>query len=151
VISVEELESLVGHRFPDGQYLIGDERNTALAGAVHTGAAGVPFPPGVAHPVFAHLATHCGMGIGLEDFFALADADLEDGVVFGEGKLTYAGTIRTDQTYTVRSVIDRIERKRGKRTGVFDAVTVVLELVDPSGTTVVTSDETYVFPRRDGS
>jgi hypothetical protein len=49
--------------------------------------------------------------------------------------------------YEVRGRIASVERKRGSRKGVFDLITLELELLGESDTPVVVSKETYVFPR----
>ena len=147
MIALEDLQALIGRPFPDGTFVLDAERNAAFVGAVHTDAAGVALPPGVAHPVFAHLATHCGMGVTLEEFFAMVGAPMDSGVLFGEGVLTYDDVLRVGTAYRVSGGISRVERKHGRSTGAFDTVTVYLELFD-GDTRVCASEETYVFPRR---
>ena len=50
-------------------------------------------------------------------------------------------------TYVVRGRVASVERKQGSRTGTFDLITLHLELFDSNNELVVTSLETYVFPR----
>ena len=61
--------------------------------------------------------------------------------------ITYHKPIRIGVTYTVRGLIASVERKQGARTGTFDLITLHLELFDSGNEPVVTSLETYVFPR----
>lgn len=146
MMSVQQLEQLVGRTFPEGSFVLDANRNAAFVGAIHGDTAAFTLPPGVAHPMFAHLATHCGMGVTLQEFFDMADADMDSGVLFGEGILTYDRVLRVDTTYRVTGGVSRVERKVGRRTGTFDAITVELELFDGE-TRVCSSEETYVFPR----
>ena len=99
--------------------------------------------------MYAHLAPHCGMGWDLVEFFGIIGADLDDGVLFGQGDLTYHRPMEYDVDYAVRGRIAEVERKHGRRTGTFDLVTLELELCDEEGVLVV-SKETYVFPRQGG-
>ena len=146
MMSRQELEELAGHTFPDGSFNLDGARNTAFVGAIHGDEAGISLPLDVAHPMFAHLATHCGMGVTLEEFFRMVGAEMDSGVLFGEGTLTFGTSLRVDTTYRVTGGISRVERKEGRRTGTFDAITVFLELFDGAAR-VCSSEETYIFPR----
>jgi hypothetical protein len=137
------LQGLVGHRLPLGRYRIDREAHGRTVAAVHAG----DYSFEVAHPVFAHLAPHCGMGFELDEFFALVEFPMDGGAMIGEGDLTYHQPILIDVDYVVRAEIVAAERKHGTRTGAFDLVTLHLELIDQQEQLVVTSKETYVFPR----
>jgi hypothetical protein len=150
MITETALDELVGTTFPEGTYRIGGQRNADYVGAVHSGSAGLSASPDVAHPVFGFLATHCGMGVTLEEFFTIVGATLEDGVLFGEGTLDFEDVVRTDTTYRVTGGIVRTARKVGRQTGTFDTITVRFELLD-GDRRVCTSEETYVFPRSEES
>jgi hypothetical protein len=142
-MNFSDLEALVGTELPDGSYLIEPEAHAKAVGAVHA----EDYAFGVAHPVYAHVAPHCGMGWNLPEFFDMVGADMDSGVLFGEGDLTYHQPMLIGVDYLVRGHIASVERKRGSRAGVFDLVTLHLELVDPDNILIVVSDETYVFPR----
>ncbi|MCH1513467.1 MAG: MaoC family dehydratase N-terminal domain-containing protein [Acidimicrobiales bacterium] len=142
-MDLEALEALVGYELPVGQYCITAEDHKKTLGAIHQ--EGYAFE--VAHPVYAHLAPHCGMGLTIDKFFDFVDFPMDGGALYGEGDLTYHKPIRIGVTYTVRGLIASVERKQGARTGTFDLITLHLELVDSGNEPVVTSLETYVFPR----
>ena len=137
-----DLQALVGTQIPGGSYRIRPEDHAKAVAAVHAG----DWEFDVAHPMYAHLANHCGMGWELTEFFELVGADLDSGVMYGQGVLTYHRPIRIGVDYEVRGHIASAERKSGSRAGTFDLVTLHLELVDDDGL-VATSDETFVFPR----
>lgn len=136
------LQTLVGKPLPRGHYRITSAKHAKAVAAVH--APDYDFE--VAHPVYGHLAPHCGMGWSLHEFFDVVGVDMDSGALFGEGDLTYHQPMQVDVDYAVDGHIASIDRKSGS-TGVFDLVTLHLELVDEHEELVVTSKETYVFPR----
>ena len=142
-MDLADLEALVGSRLPDGSYRIDPEDHARAIAAIH--ADGYDFES--AHPVYGHLAPHCGMGWSLEELVDVVGTDMDSGMLFGRGDLTYLRPIQIDVPYVVRGHIADVERKVGSRTGTFDLVTLHLELIDESGDVVVVSKETYVFPR----
>jgi hypothetical protein len=143
-----DLQALVGTKIPDGSYRIRPEDHAKAVAAVHAG----DWEFDVAHPIYGHLANHCGMGWELHEFFELVGADLDSGVMYGQGDITYHRPIRIGVDYRVRGHIASAERKTGSRVGSFDLVTLHLELVDEDDGLVAVSEETFVFPRHgDGS
>ncbi|MCP3976721.1 MAG: hypothetical protein GY720_19725 [bacterium] len=146
-MELAELQALVGTELPVGSYRIDRATHARAVGAVHAG----DYNFNVAHPMFGHLAPHCGMGWELVEFFDVVGAGLDDGVLFGQGDLTYNGPIELDVDYEVRGRISSVERKIGSRKGVFDLITLELELLGDEPTPVVVSKETYVFPRAEAS
>lgn len=149
MMTLEELEALVGTEFPGGTFTITDDKNDAFVAAVHGDAAAQGLEGGLAHPMFGHMAAHAGKGVDVGQFFAMCGASLEDGVVFGEGGLEFHAPLRTGVPYTVTGTVETVARKTGARTGTFDAVTTRLEMRDLDGSLVVVSRETTIFPRRE--
>ncbi len=142
-----DLEALVGYELPVGQYCITPDDHQKTVRAIHQ----EEYAFEVAHPVYAHLAPHCGMGFKIDEFFDFVDFPMDGGALYGEGDLTYHKPIRIGVTYTVRGRVASAERKHGVRTGIFDLITLHLELFDSSKELIVTSLETYVFPRSENS
>jgi hypothetical protein len=142
-MDLDALGALVGYELPVGQYCITADDHQKTVGAIHQD--GYAFE--VAHPVYAHLAPHCGMGLKIDEFFDFVDFPMDRGALYGEGDLTYHKPIRIGVIYTVRGHIASVERKQGDRTGTFDLITLHLELLDSNNEPIVTSLETYVFPR----
>lgn len=138
------LHRVVGHRFPGGTFTILPHEHWLTCDAV--GAP--PTRSGVAHPMYVYYAALGGMGIGLDELFALVDADADDGVMFGEAGIEIAEPLTVGATYGVRGEITGAERKAGRRAGVFDILTFLLEVVDDDAV-VATSTNAFVFPRRD--
>jgi acyl dehydratase len=144
VITATALQDIVGHRFPGGSVRVEPYRNWLTCDAVHS-----PVPPdGIAHPMFCYYGALAGMGISLDELFALAGATAEDGVMFGEAEIELRRPLRVGERLVVRGGIVGAERKQGQRAGVFDIVTFRLELVDESGQVAGVSTNSFVFPRR---
>ena len=142
-MEIERLESLVGYELPVGEYCIAVSEHERTVGALHR----KDYDYEVAHPIYAHLAPHCGMGLTLDEFFKLLDFPLDGGALYGEGDLTYHQAMHVGVKYVVKGQVASVERKKGIRTGIFDLVTLRLELFDVDEL-VVTSLETYVLPRK---
>lgn len=138
---------VVGHRFPGGRFTVTPFEHWLTCDAV--GAE--PTRDGVAHPMFVYYAALGGMGIDLDELFALVGATVDDGVMFGEATIDMATPMTVGATYDVRGTVTDIVRKSGRRAGVFDVVTFALEVVDESGGVVGTSTNSFVFPRREAS
>jgi acyl dehydratase len=142
--SLAELQSIVGHQFPGGTYRVEPYRNWLTCDTVLS-----PLPADeVAHPMFCYYGALAGMGISLDELFALAGATAEDGVMFGEAEIDLRRPLRVGESFTVRGGITDVERKEGKRAGVFDIVAFRLELVDAAGEVAAVSTNSFVFPRR---
>lgn len=143
--SLADLQAIAGHQFPGGSYRIEPYRNWLTCDAVQS-----PVPPDdIAHPMFCYYGALAGMGISLDDLFALAGATAEDGVMFGEAEIDLRRPLRVGESFTIRGGITDVERKEGKRVGVFDIVSFRLELVDATGQVAAVSTNSFVFPRRD--
>lgn len=144
VVPVEELEALVGHRFPGGTY-----RVEPYVSWLTNDVVGAPQRnDGVAHPMFCYYGALAGMGISLDELFALAHATADDGVMFGEAEIDLRQPLRSGVDYAVSGSIASVTRKEGKKAGVFDIVAFELELHDPSGALAAVSWNSFVFPRR---
>ena len=145
MMSLVDLQGIVGHEFPGGTYRVEPYRNWLTCDAVLS-----PLPADeIAHPMFCYYGALAGMGISLDDLFALAGATAEDGVMFGEAEIDLRRPMRVGETFTVRGAITDAERKEGRRAGVFDIVAFRLELVDERDEVAAVSSNSFVFPRRD--
>jgi hypothetical protein len=134
--------ALVGTKLPEGRFTIEPEAHRAFTDNVFAG----PWTDELAHPLFLHLVAHCGKGMPLEEFFALIGTELDAGVTFGQGTLTYHQPLRIGATYRVATEIARVERKHGRRRGAFDVVTCRIGVFDADDQLVGVSDESYVVP-----
>lgn len=145
LVSEQDLRRLVGHRLPGGQALVEPYVDWLVRDVV-----GAPPPPGdgTAHPTVAFLAAQGGVGLELEDLFALFGASSADGPVLGEWAVVFTEPLRVGVAYTVTCVVEAVVRRHGERSGLFDVVTVRIEMTAPDGRVHVTVRPSYVFPRR---
>lgn len=135
----------VGHRFPGGRFRVEEYVDHLVRDVV--GAPPDP-EPGAAHPMVAFVAAQGGIGMTLEDVFAVFDAHSSDGPMLGGWSVDVTEPLRVGAEYEVRGVVERVDRKHGARTGAFDLVTVAVDLVGDDGRVHAVVRPTYVFPRR---
>lgn len=132
----------VGRRFPGGCYTVEGWRAWLVADALLDD----PWDP-TPHPVLAWMAGVAGMGMSWDDLFAWFDASAEDGPMFGEHTTTLYRPLETEVTYEVAGRIVSVQRKSGRRAGVFDVVGYELDL-HHDGNHVARCYNSIVFPRR---
>lgn len=137
-------ERVVGQRFPEGAFTISASEAWLTADAVGS----PPLPDGVAHPMYVYYAGLAGMGLSLDELFALVGATAADGPMFGEAQLEFVRPLRIGETVTVQGSITDVVRKTGVKTGTFDIVTFRLELVDADGAPAGAAVNSFIFPRR---
>lgn len=145
VIALAELEALVGHRFPGGTYRVEPYRDWLVRDAV----LAEPAAGDVVHPMFCYYGALAGMGISLDELFALAGATADSGVMFGEARIDLRRPLVVGEQLTVRGGITGVQRKEGRKAGVFDILAFELELVGGSEDVAAVSTNSFVFPRRD--
>jgi hypothetical protein len=140
----DELAATVGRRLPGGRVRIEPYVDWLWRDAV--GSA--PTTDGLLHPTAAFLAAQGGIGLELEEIFAMFGSSSADGPMLGEWSVDFTRPLCVDLEYSVRGVVEAATRKRGARTGVFDLATVLVELIGPDGEVHAAVRPTYVFPRR---
>ncbi len=142
--AVDELEALVGWRFPGGTYTVEPWRvwltNDVIGAPQRT--------DGIAHPMFCYYAAMAGLGISIDEMFTLCGASADDGPMFGECDVQQLRPLEVGAAYTVRGEITSAVRKEGARTGVFDIVAFRLEVVAPDGRVSSVVSNSFIFPRR---
>lgn len=144
MVGLEEVRDLVGTTFPGGTATVEPYQHWLTCDVVES-----PLPADeVAHPLYVYLIAMAGMGMSIEDFFGLCHATSADGPMFGECRTRVHRPLRVGVTYTVRGGIVDVQRKEGKRAGVFDIVAFELELVDAAGEVAGVCRNSFVFPRR---
>lgn len=144
-VALQELEALVGKPFPGGSYTIEPYRHWLFADA--SGAA--PTNAGVAHTMEVYYGALAGMGLSVDELFALVGATADDGPMFGEATMEVERPLEIGATYTVTGGIVGVTRKEGRKAGVFDIVAFRLELADADGAVAAVSTNSFIFPRRD--
>lgn len=142
---LDELETRIGHELPGGTYELEDYKDWLTRDVV--GAA--PAVDGVALPMFCYYAAIAGMGVSIDGLFRLVDATADSGVMFGEAEVDIRKPFRLGETYSVTGRITEVTRKEGRKAGVFDIITFVLDVTDSSGELAGVSTNAFVFPRRD--
>jgi hypothetical protein len=134
---------LVGHRFPGGEHLLQSHEAWLWADAVRA----TPDHE-LAHPGLAYMVGLHGGGASIADIMDLLDADRDSGVLFGELEVEFAQPLRPDRTYTVTGEILDVERKHGRRAGVFDRVRFVHVVSEAAtGAPVAKVTHVWIFPR----
>jgi hypothetical protein len=145
MIELAELEKIVGSPFPGGRFTIEPYEHWLLCDVVQ----GERPANGVAHPLYAYNAALAGMGMSVDDLFTLCGATAADGPMFGEHETEIREPLRVGSTYDVSGRITRVDRKEGRKAGVFDLVFFELDIADPeSGEVKAVVRNSFVFPRR---
>lgn len=147
MITEEELEALVGTPFPGGTYTAEPYVNWLTCDCV---LAPEIAASGAAHPLLAYMAGQAGIGLSLEELFALCRASSEDGPMLGEWGMEVIHPLQVGAEYTVTGGITDVVRKTGKKTGVFDVVRFELELRSTVGSAEPDAQlhSSFIYPRR---
>jgi hypothetical protein len=136
---------LVGHRFPAGTYTLPE-----YVCWLWSDAAQLP-PAYEAHPGLAHLVASNGLGVSVKEILDLMGATADDGVMFGEFGVEYHGTLRAGATYECDAEVTDVERKRGRRAGVFDKLSFEVTIREQGcDAPVAVCRNAWIFPRGDG-
>ncbi|MGH9247059.1 MAG: hypothetical protein ACRD29_22615 [Acidimicrobiales bacterium] len=146
MIELAELEKIVGTPFPGGKVTVEPYEHWLLCDVVQSTRP----PDGVAHPLYVYIAALSGMGLTVDELFALCGATAEDGPMFGEHETEIHEPLRVGATYDVRGRVTAVDRKHGRTAGTFDLVFFELDVADPaSGDVRAVCRNSFVFPRRD--
>lgn len=144
---VSPYAGLVGREFPGGDYTLTASRAWLIADALGDD----PWDP-TPHPVLAWMAGVGAMGVTWDELFAWFGATADDGPMFGEHRTTMHRPLTGGATYRVSGRIVSVQRKSGRRAGVFDVVAYELDLHlsdDPAGELVARCHNSIVLPRRE--
>jgi hypothetical protein len=142
---VADHRDLVGHRFPAGTYRLPEYVCWLWSDAAH-------LPPVYdAHPGLAHLVASNGLGVNVNDILELMGTTIDDGVTFGEFGVEYHGTLRAGVTYECDGEVTGVERKRGRRAGVFDRLSFEVTIRERGcDAPVAVCRNVWILPRRNG-
>lgn len=142
---MSDYSHLVGHRLAAGSYTLPE-----YVCWLWSDAAQLP-PAYNAHPGLAHLVATYGLGVRMQDILALMDATTDSGVVFGEFGVEYHEPLRAGVTYECDAEILEVERKSGRRSGIFDKLSFQVTIREKgSEAPVATCKNAWIFPRRSG-
>ena len=143
-VAVEELESLVGTRFPGGTYTIERWENILLSDVM----ASEPLPDDVAHPAYLFHMPLAGVGVTIADMFRLCRAESDEAVRAGEYGCDLYRPLRVGSTYRMSGGIVGAERKQRRRGGLMDFVTFQIDVRDDAdGEPVATTTSTWILLR----
>jgi hypothetical protein len=120
--------------------------STALPGATYTipadGFARLDaIVGGETEPLWAFMVAMSGLGVTIEELFAMFDCTMEDGPMLGEWAVEFEQDLEPGREYTVTSEILGVEHKQG-RSMRFDVVHVRTVLEGAA-----TCEFAYVVPR----
>ena len=142
-VPFDDMRALVGYRFPGGTYTIEHWENFLVHDVTGAGApAG-----GLAHPVYAFNAPLAAMGMTYQEFFDLCRAESNEAIRAGGYDFEYHQPLREGTTYRVDGSILEVDRKRGKRAGIFDLVRFQLRMTDGDGEPALTATNEWIFLR----
>lgn len=142
---MSDYSHLVGHRFPGGRFTLSPHLAWLWADC-----AMVTPDAQAAHPTLSYYSAMQGCGVTIQQIFDLMDASADSGAMFGECVLEYSGKLVPGETYEIEGGIIDVERKRGRRAGVFDSMTFQLtgrRQGDQEPLFTVTNS--FIFPRRE--
>jgi hypothetical protein len=142
-IPLAEMQALVGFEFPGGQVDIEKWENFL----VHDVTGLEPPQHGYAHPVYAFNAPLSGMGLSYQELFDICHAESAEAIRAGGYDFQYHQPLREGVTYRTRGSILSVDRKRGKRAGLFDLVRFRLELLDSNDDLVLSATNEWIFLR----
>jgi hypothetical protein len=129
MMTEDQVRSLVGHRFPGGQYRIAHWENWLLTNC--TGRA--PMPGDLVHPVVLFHAPILGAGTSIAELFRLGEASGAGSVGLESYDWEYFHPLREDVDYRVDGGIVEAERTTsdaGSGSTTVDRVAFEIELRD---------------------
>jgi hypothetical protein len=147
IVPIEEMTKLVGHSFPGGVFSIEYWENFLI----HDVMLMDRFEDGTAHPLYLFHAPLAGLGVKIKDIFTLCQAESDEAVRAGEYFWEMPTPLMEGQTYRMSGVITGVERKSGKRSGLMDIVTFVVDITnEATGAVDARVTNSWIFLRRSG-
>lgn len=143
-VTEAEMQALVGHRFPGGQFTIEPWENALLCEAM----ACPQLPNGLAHPAYLFHAPLAGAGLELHDIFALGRAESDEAIRAGEYDWTIHRPLRVGASYRMSGEFTGVQRKRGRRAGLMDVVSFRIDVYElPADEHAATVAQSWIFLR----
>jgi hypothetical protein len=125
-VSLDQMESLVGKKIPGGEYTVERWENVLLHDVVEF----PPPPDGIVHPIGLFHVPLAACGWNYRQIFEVCGAESDEAVRAGEYTWELMSPMREGIAYRVDGQFTGVERKQGRRGGVFDKVTFRLEVVE---------------------
>ena len=137
---------VVGHSLSGTDtYSISTDENAALCASIGCS----PAEDGSAHPSYYYTATQVGMGETVAGLCEVCEFDVEVGPMMAGSQVEFHAPILCDEPYTVEGEITSIVRKQSRKLGVMDIMSYQLRLVAKDGSKVLTTNNSWVLPRRE--
>jgi hypothetical protein len=133
VITLDEMQALVGRPFPGGSYTVAHWENFLLHDVVEC----TPSGDGSVHPIGLFHVPLAACGWTYAEIFEQCHAESAEAVRAGEYHWEIAEPLLEDRTYDVTGQFVDVERKHGRRGGTFDKVTFRLDVTDRDRDVVV--------------
>lgn len=145
-VPFEEMEALVGRRFPGGSYVVERWENALLHDVVES-----PEPTaGLVHPIGLFHVPLAACGWTYAEIFEVCRAESDEAIRAGEYTWELFAPLREGVDYAISGEFVDVERKRGRRGGLFDAVTFRLDVTDrATGQRAAAVTNTWLFLRSD--
>jgi hypothetical protein len=145
-VTEAEMQGLIGHRFPGGEFTIEQWENTLFCDAMQC----PPLPDGLAHPSYLFHAPLAGLGVTYKEIFALGRAESDEAIRAGEYDWTIHRPLRVGTTYRMAGEFTGVQRKRGRRAGLMDVVSFRIDVHErPSDAVAATVAQSWIFLRSD--
>lgn len=125
-VTREEMQALVGYRFPGGEFTIERWENVLLCDVVGS----EPLPDGLAHPAYLFHAPLAGAGMRIADMFELFRAESDEAVRAGEYRWEIHRPLRVGATYRMSGGVVGMERKESRKLGLMDVATFAIDAYD---------------------
>lgn len=142
-----EYSRLEGHRFPLGEYTL----RTHIPWLWSDSVMAEPSAEAM-HPTLPHYVATRGNGLSIGEIIELMGGDPAIGgpSMLGSVKIEIQGKLRPGTTYLIDTVVGKVDRKRGRRAGLFDRVEFITKVTEKeSGEQVFERTEMWVFPRKE--
>lgn len=142
-----EYSRLAGHKFPTGEYTL--EPHVAWLWA--DSLMSTPDAATV-HPTMGHYVALRGGGASIGQIIELMGGDpaTGGGSMLGRVKVSFSGALKVGTTYKIDGEIVKVDRKRGRRAGVFDRVEFLAQVREKdTGELILESTNTWVFLRKE--
>jgi hypothetical protein len=143
-VSEQELQALVGHRFPGARFRIEHWENVLFSDVM-----GVPpLPDGLVHPAALFHVAVAGAGVRIGELFELFRAESDEAVRGGEFTWELPRQLREETPYRGSGEVVSVVRKVSRKLGPMDVVTFRFEIHDEAdGGLVARALATWLFLR----
>jgi len=143
-VTLEEMQSLVGRRFPGGSARVERWENFLLHEVV-----GMTLPPDRrVHPIGLFHVPLAACGWSYAEIFEICRAESDEAVRAGEYEWVLHGDVLEGVDFDITGEFISVDRKKGRSVGDFDRVTFRLDMAErASGEPIATVTNTWLFIR----